>query len=124
MFNTLKNLKNKYYSSSTWGEFFASYLIDLDDIYERLKGKTEKQQIEILKKALEDQTKKTKELAGELAKQNEYIEELENKVKKLEKESENDGLLDLLIEANKQANKLGESIKQTQASIEIKVIKN
>lgn len=76
MFKTLKSLKERYENSSSWGEFFASYLIDLDSIYKRLEGKTKDQQIEILKRALEEQTKKTKELVGEIARQNEMIEQL------------------------------------------------
>lgn len=114
MFKTLKSLKEKYKNSSSWGEFFASYLIDLESIYKKLEGKTEKQQIEILKKALEDQTKKTKELIGEVSKQNELIEELTRENQKLK--SSQGISLDNLI---KEINELTGNVNEVKALIKV-----
>lgn len=113
MFNALKNFKEKYQNSSSWGEFFASYLIDLDDIYKRLEGKTEKQQIEILKRALEDQTKKTKELIGEVSKQKEAIEELTNENQELKK------MVGRVIDMRIDTSGIGKKIERINTLIEI-----
>ena len=56
----------------------------MDEFYKELEGKTETQQIRMLKDALEKQQNKVEELISEISKQNERIEELTNKVKDLE----------------------------------------
>lgn len=44
----------------------------------------------------------------------------DKRIKDLEKEIKDDGLVDMLVKANQEADKLGERIKQTQAQIEVK----
>lgn len=120
MFTALKNLKEKYENSSSWGEFFAFYLIDLDDIYKRLEGKTEIQQIEILKRALEEQTKKTKELIEEVSKQREQIKELENSNRQKDLEMQKLKKSQSLIGLKTKIEKLGTSINVlSEALVEV-----
>lgn len=97
----------------------------LENVYERLdQAKTDKERVGILTEALELQQNKLKELIEEIAKQNEQIEELENSLKKKDLEIEelkkDDGLLELLIRANGEADKLGNNIRETQALIEVR----
>ena len=106
MFNLLKTYK-KLKNSKTWGEFIASYFIDLDKIYKELEGKTEAQQIEILKQALEDQTKKT----GELVEENQRLKE---QLKELESKMDYDNLLKILTRTNEKAERVGKELQQTQ----------
>lgn len=127
MFKSLKNTLNKYNKSKSWKEFFASYLIDLDELYQQLENKTEAQQIVILKQALEEQTKKTGELVGEIARQKEQIEELENsnkqkdlKIKELE-ESQKNISLEKLKETVKDLTDTAERSKKTFAKFEAKM---
>jgi glycine cleavage system H lipoate-binding protein len=102
-FKTYRKLKN----SKTWGEFIASYFIDLDKIYKELEGKTEAQQIEILKQALEDQTKKT----GELVEENQRLKE---RLKELESKADYDNLLKILTRTNEKAERVGKELQQAQ----------
>lgn len=95
-------------------------LAGLENVYERLdQAKTDKERVGILTEALELQQSKLKELIEEIAKQKEQNEELELEIKKLKEQNDN-GLLELLFEANREADKLGENIRQTQVLIEIR----
>ena len=98
----------------------------MDKLNKELEGQTETQQIKILKDALGKQNSKVKELVEMIAKQNEQIEELTNenqkikdgRIKELEESTKNNELTDLLIEANKEADKLEKSIKETTTSFQ------
>jgi hypothetical protein len=83
------------------------------------EAKTDKERNRILTEGLEISQAEIKRLIEENDKMLTRIKELEEENKKLKEQNDN-GLLELLFEANQEADKLGENIRRTQALIEIK----